>query len=61
MVQGRITEEGELEIVTWKASEILHLLQLGWPNLANAPSGMEEGTLKLAVHTVACGGNETGW
>ena len=61
MVQGRITEEGELEIITWKASEILHLLQLGWPSLANAPSWMEEGALKLAAQAVACGSKKTGW
>jgi hypothetical protein len=33
-------------------------LQLGRSSLGNAPSGIEEGMLKLAVLTVTCGGNE---
>ncbi len=36
-------------------------MQLGWPSFASAPSGMEEGVLKLAAQAVACGSNETGW
>jgi hypothetical protein len=64
MVQGNITEEEEHEsmrLYCGKASEILHLLQLGWPSFADAPSGMEEGVLKLAALSVACGSNKTGW
>ncbi len=30
-------------------------------SFANAPSGMEDGVLKLAAQAVACGSNKTGW